>query len=163
MWRDCVWGSVPRRLLSFFVVAASMASRYNPDNRFPKTNPLPEYGDDQPDDEPYSNHVRKALLDIRGPASVRKIKWGVRLNNSRGTGGANMTWPHAVSMWLPGDVQRMVEDALDDVVAQGFVVRVGQRKYQITEMGRMRCWGLASVPPIMSYTRFVPSRTIPTR
>ena len=110
-----------------------MALRYNPYNRFPTTNPLPEYGDDKPDDEPYNNRVWQALLDVRGPASARKNEWGVCSNYGRGTGGADMTWPHGVCMWLPGDVQRKVQDTLDAAVTRG--IRRSNRPAQVPDHG----------------------------
>ena len=76
-----------RPFLPFAVLRCSSMSRrtkYRSHLRFPETDPFPEYGGVEPENEeggvdPYSVRVRQALLDMRSPAQVRKVEWMVRL------------------------------------------------------------------------------------
>ena len=119
--------------------------RYKSQLRFPASDPFPEYGGVEPENEeggtdPYSVRVRQALLDMRSPAQVRKVEWMVRLLYSRGTGGAAIPGAQAQTcMWLPGNVRQQVQTALNDAVSAGFVTMSGG-KYQLTEKGRQHAW-----------------------
>ena len=139
----------PLQFPSRFAVlrCSSMATipRYKSHLRFPETDPFPEYGGVEPENEeggvdPYSVRVRQALLHMRSPAQVRKVEWMVRLLYSRGTGGAAITGAQGQAcMWLPGNVRQQVQTALNDAVSAGFVT-VSGGKYQLTEEGRQHAW-----------------------
>ena len=138
----------PLQFSSRFAVlrCSSMAiPRYKSHLRFPETDPFPEYGGVEPENEeggvdPYSVQARQALLDMRSRAQVRKVEWMVRLLYSRGTGGAAIPGAQGQAcMWLPGNVRQQVQTALNDAGSAGFVT-VSGGNYQLTEEGRQHAW-----------------------